>query len=369
MDIKRGAFQPLPQVTYSRPRYYLCTNLTLSALLASYISPTTHDSSYIGTMHQTKLVPRGRDPYVQRRGSLVTEALGTRLQWNQSQDCFSTHVTINYQFFFAHGKWVPITYFPIFDTIQYFFPRLWPFTQGVFPHLAPLDRLSGYMFSRAFYYCLTGYMSVFSRAFHQCLTGYLFSRTFLLDRLQVMRFSPSFIRLQVFPRFSSLPDWLHVFLRISPWFIRLHVFQRFSPLVNWLQVYPRFSPLLYWLHVFPRSLPTLVPFQVYPLFSALLDWLHAVLRFSPVSDHCLTGCVFLRFSPLLDPGSQISLACRANRASQNLKLSSLFFRTLKGYRENWGTVKALTFSRLRIVAICVSLANLSLIVHWVTAVK
>ena len=64
-------------------------------------------------------------------GSLVTEALGTRLQWNQSQDCFSTHVTINYQFFFAHGKWVPITYFPIFDTIQYVFPRLWPFTQGV----------------------------------------------------------------------------------------------------------------------------------------------------------------------------------------------------------------------------------------------
>ena len=111
-------------------------------------------------------------------GSLVTEALGTRLQWNQSQDCFSTHVTINYQFFFAHGKWVPVTYFPIFDTIQYFFPRLWPFTQGVFPHLAPLDRLSGYMFSRAFYYCLTGYMSVFSRAFHPCLTGYLFSRTF-----------------------------------------------------------------------------------------------------------------------------------------------------------------------------------------------
>ena len=90
-------------------------------------------------------------------GSLVTEALGTRLQWNQSQDCFSTHVTINYQFFFAHGKWVPITYFPIFDTIQYVFPRLWPFTQGVFPHLAPLDRLTGYMFSRAFYYSLTGY--------------------------------------------------------------------------------------------------------------------------------------------------------------------------------------------------------------------
>lgn len=178
MDIKRGAFQPLPQVTYSRPRYHLCTNLTLSALLASYISPTTHDSSYIGTIHQTKLVPRGRDPYVQRRGSLVTEALGTRLQWNQSQDCFSTHVTINYQFFFAHGKWVPITYFPIFDTIQYVFPRLWPFTQGVFPHLAPLDRLTGHMFSRAFYYCLTGYMSVFSRAFHHCLTGYLFSRTF-----------------------------------------------------------------------------------------------------------------------------------------------------------------------------------------------
>ena len=110
-------------------------------------------------------------------GSLVTEALGTRLQWNQSQDCFSTHVTINYQFFFAHGKWVPITYFPIFDTIQYVFPRLWPFTQGVFPHLAPLDRLTGYMFSRAFYYSLTGYMSVFSRAFHHCLTGYLFSRT------------------------------------------------------------------------------------------------------------------------------------------------------------------------------------------------
>lgn len=178
MDIKRGAFQPLPQVTYSRPRYHLCTNLTLSALLASYISATTHDSSYIGTIHQTKLVPRGRDPYVQRRGSLVTEALGTRLQWNQSQDCFSTHVTINYQFFFAHGKWVAITYFPIFDTIQYVFPRLWPFTQGVFPHLAPLDRLTGHMFSRAFYYCLTGYMSVFSRAFHHCLTGYLFSRTF-----------------------------------------------------------------------------------------------------------------------------------------------------------------------------------------------
>ena len=81
------------------------------------------------------------------------------------------------------------------------------------------------------------------------------------------------------------------------------------------------------------------------------------------------GYVFLRFSPLLDPGSQTSLACRANRASQNLKLFSLFFPTLKGYRENWGTVKALTFSRLRIVAICVSLANLSLIVHWVTAVK
>lgn len=100
MDIKRGAFQPLPQVTYSRPWYHLCTNLTLSALLASYISPTTHDSSYIGTIHQTNLVLRGRDPHVQRRGSLVTEALGTRLQWNQSQDCFSTHVTINYQFFF-----------------------------------------------------------------------------------------------------------------------------------------------------------------------------------------------------------------------------------------------------------------------------
>lgn len=178
MDIKRGTFQPLPQVTYSGSRYHLCTNLTLSALLASYISPTTHDSSYIGTIHQTKLVPRGRDPYVQRRESLATEALGTRLQWNQSQDCFSTHVTINYQFFFAHGKWVPITYFPIFDTIQYVFPRLWPFTQGVFPHLAPLDRLTGHMFSRAFYYCLTGYMSVFSRAFHHCLTGYLFSRTF-----------------------------------------------------------------------------------------------------------------------------------------------------------------------------------------------
>ena len=101
MDIKSGAFQPLPQVTYSLPRYHLCTNLTLSALLASYISPTTHDSSYIGTIHQTNLVLRGRDPYVQRRGSLVTEALGTRLQWNQSQDCFSTHVTINYQFFFS----------------------------------------------------------------------------------------------------------------------------------------------------------------------------------------------------------------------------------------------------------------------------
>ena len=172
-----------------------------------------------------------------------------------------------------------------------------------------------------------------------------------------------------FPALFIIAWLVTCFLRISPWFIRLHVFQRFSPLVNWLQVYPRFSPLLYWLHVFPRSLPTLVPFQVYPLFSALLDWLHAVLRFSPVSDHCLTGCVFLRFSPLLDPGSKISLACRANRASQNLKLSSLFFRTLKGYRENWGTVKALTFSRLRIVAICVSLANLSLIVHWVTAVK
>ena len=110
-------------------------------------------------------------------GSLVTEALGTRLQWNQSQDCFSTHVTINYQFFFAHGKWVPITYFPIFDTIQYVFPRLWPFTQGVFPHLAPLDRLTDYMFSRAVYYCLTGYMLVFSRAFYHCLTGYLFSST------------------------------------------------------------------------------------------------------------------------------------------------------------------------------------------------
>ena len=177
MDIKRGAFQPLPQVTYSGPRYHLCTNLTLSALLASYISPTTHDSCYIGTIQQTNLVPRGRDPYVQRRGSLVTEALGTRLQWNQSQDCFSTHVTINYQFFFAHGKWVPITYFPIFDTIQYVFPRLWPFTQGVFPHLAPLDRLTDYMFSRAVYYCLTGYMLVFSRAFYHCLTGYLFSST------------------------------------------------------------------------------------------------------------------------------------------------------------------------------------------------
>ena len=142
MDIKRGAFQPLPQVTYSRPRYHLCTNLTLSALLASYISPATHDSSYIGTIHQTNLVPRGRDPYVQRRGSLVTEALGTRLQWNQSQDCFSTHVTINYQFFFAHGKWVPITYFPILDTIQYVFPRLWPFTQGVF---LSWHRLTGWL--------------------------------------------------------------------------------------------------------------------------------------------------------------------------------------------------------------------------------
>ena len=94
-SLKRGAFQPLSQVTYSRPRYHLCTNLTLSALLASYISPTTHDSCYIGTIHQTNLVPRGRDPYVQWRGSLVTEALGTRLQWNQSQDCFSTRVTIH----------------------------------------------------------------------------------------------------------------------------------------------------------------------------------------------------------------------------------------------------------------------------------
>ena len=371
MDIKRGAFQPLPQVTYSRPRYHLCTNLTLSALLASYISPTTHDSSYIGTIHQTKLGPRGRDPYVQRRGSLVTEALGTRLQWNQSQDCFSTHVTINYQFFFAHGKWVPITYFPIFDTIQYVFPRLWPIYTRRFPSLGtawPVDW--SHVFPHFLLLLDWLHVSVFPR-FSPLLDWLLVFPHFspLLDRLQVMRFSPSFIRLQVFPRFSSLPDWLHVFLRISPWFIRLHVFQRFSPLVNWLQVYPRFSPLLYWLHVFLRSLPTLVPFQVYPLFSALLDRLHAFLRFSPVSDHCLTGCVFLRFSPLLDPGSKISLACRANRASQNLKLSSLFFRTLKGYRENWGTVKALTFSRLRIVAICVSLANLSLIVHWVTAVK
>ena len=288
MDIKRGAFQPLPQVTYSRPRYHLCTNLTLSALLASYISRTTHDSSYIGTVHQTNLVPRGRDPYVQRRGSLVTEALGTRLQWNQSQDCFSTHVTINYQFFFAHGKWVPITYFPIFDTIQYVFPRLWPFTQGVFPHLAPVDWL--HVFPRFLLLLDWLHVSVFPR-FSPLLDWLLVFPHFspLLDRLQVMRFSPSFIRLQVFPRFSSLPDWLHVFLRISPWFIRLHVFQRFSPLVNWLQVYPRFSPLLYWLHVFPRFLPTLVPFQVYPLFSALLDWLHAFPRFSPISHHCLTG--------------------------------------------------------------------------------
>ena len=150
-----------------------------------------------------------------------------------------------------------------------------------------------------------------------------------------MRFSPSFIRLQVFPRFSSLPDCLHVFLRISPWFIRLHVFQRFSQLVNWLQVYPRFSPLLYWLHVFPRFLPTLVPFQVYPLFSALLDWLHAFLRFSPVSDHCLTGYVFLLFSPLLDPGSKISLASRANRASQNLIFSVFsYVKRLQGKLRN-----------------------------------
>lgn len=112
MDIKRGAFQPLPQVTYSHPRYHLCTNLTLSALLASYISPTTHDSSYIGTIHQTNLVPGGRDPYVQRRGSLVTEALGTRLQWNQSQDCFSTHVTINYQFFSRMASGYQLHIFP-----------------------------------------------------------------------------------------------------------------------------------------------------------------------------------------------------------------------------------------------------------------
>ena len=371
MDIKRGAFQPLPQVTYSRPRYHLCTNLTLSALLASYISQTTNDSSYIGNIHQTNLVPRDRDPYVQRRGSLVTEALGTRLQWNQSQDCFSTHVTINYQFFFRAWQvgtnyifshfWYHSVFFPALTTIYTRrFPSLgtaWPVVWlHVFPRfLLLLDWLHGSVFPR--FSPLLDWLLVFPH----------FSP--LLDRLQVMRFLPSFIRLQVFPRFSSLPDWLHVFLRISPWFIRLHVFQRFSPLVNWLQVYPRFSPLLYWLHVFPRSLPTLVPFQVYPLFSALLDWLHAFLWFSPVSDHCLTGCVFLRFSPLLDPGSKISLACRAKRASQNIKLSSLFFRTLKGYRENWGTVKALTFSRLRIVAICVSLANLSLIVHWVTAVK
>ena len=144
MDIKRGAFQPLPQVTYSRPRYHLCTNLTLSALLASYISPTTHDSSYIGTIHQPNLVPRGRDPYAQRRGSLVTEALGTRLQWNQSQDCFSTHVNINYHFFFR--AWQEGTNY-IFSHFWYHsvcFPALMTIYRRRFPSLStawPVDWL------------------------------------------------------------------------------------------------------------------------------------------------------------------------------------------------------------------------------------
>ena len=242
-------------------------------------------------------------------GSLVTEALGTRLQWNQSQDCFSTHVTINYQFFFR--AWQVGTNY-IFSHFWYHsvcFPALMTIYTRRFPSLGtawPVDWL--HVFPRFLLLLDWLHVSVFPR-FLPLLDWLLVFPHFspLLDRLQVMRFLPSFIRLQVFPRFSSLPDWLHVFLRISPWFIRLHVFQRFSPLVNWLQVYPRFSPLLYWLHVFLRFLPTLVPFQVYPLSSALLDWLHAFLRFSPVSDHCLTGYVFLRFSPLLDPGSKTSL--------------------------------------------------------------
>ena len=154
MDIKRGAFQPLPQVTYSRPRYHLCTNLTLSALLASYISTTTHDSSYIGTIHQTNPVPRGRDPYVQRRGSLVTEALGTRLQWNQSQDCFSTHVTINYQFFFR--AWQVGTNY-IFSHFWYHsvcFPALMTIYTRRFPSLGtawPVDWLTWSLTSYALF--------------------------------------------------------------------------------------------------------------------------------------------------------------------------------------------------------------------------
>ena len=154
MDIKRGDFQPLPQVTYSRPRYHLCTNLTLSALLASYISPTMHDSSYIGNIHQTNLVPRGRDPYVQRRGSLVTEALGTRLQWNQSQDCFSTHVTINYQFFFR--AWQVGTNY-IFSHFWYHsvcFPALMTIYTRRFPSLGtawPVDWLTWSLTSYALF--------------------------------------------------------------------------------------------------------------------------------------------------------------------------------------------------------------------------
>ena len=259
-----------------QPRYHLCTNLTLSALLVSYISHLR--------MTAVTLAPFTK-PISFPEAAILMYSDG---------DCFS-----------AHGKWVPITYFPIFDTIQYVFPRSWPFKRGVFPHLAPLDLLhvscafnyclTGYMFSRAFHYCLTGYLFsyafhhcltsyMFSRAshycltaykfscaFHYCLTGYMFPRAFhyCLTGYFFLRFSLSFIRLQVFPRFSSLPDWLHVFSRFftiawpvtcflalftdkSPLLDRLHAFARFSPLLDWLRVPALFIVTWSWLQDFPR---------------------------------------------------------------------------------------------------------------------
>ena len=298
-----------------QPRYHLCTNLTLSALLVSYISHLR--------MTAVTLAPFTK-PISFPEAAILMYSDG---------DCFS-----------AHGKWVPITYFPVFDTIQYVFPRSWPFKRGVFPHLVPLDLLhvscafnyclTGYMFSRAFHYCLTGYM--FPRAFHYCLTGYLFSYAFhhcltsymfsrashycltaykfscafhycltgymfprvfhyCLTGYFFLRFSLSFIRLQVFPRFSSLPDWLHVFSRF---------FTIAWPVTCFLALFTDKSPLLDRLHAFARFSPK----------SPLLDWLRVPALF-------IVTWSWLQDFPRL-----------ANRASQNLKLFSLFFK-LNGYRE------------------------------------